>query len=220
MKSIVLSTDEVIALKSGTKTTFRRPIHGVSGWERDGTYTNPAGLWFVFWGNGFHIVKPPYQLGETLFVKESCYKDAGRYLYRADYGPWEKFYVNGCEITLRWRSPVAMPREAARLFLKVTDMRVERLRDIREDGAILEGIPIEFPMDKRYCPRCGGTGSVMFPGEHMGMVEGDCPDCAYVRQRFARMWDSKQKSHLNDYGWNANPWVYVIEFKQISKKDL
>lgn len=82
----------------------------------------------------------------------------------------------------RWHPSIHMPREAARLFLRVTDVRVERLKDMEPDGARKEGF----------------------------WTYGD----------FMRAWDGLIRPKDRDlYGWNANPWVWVIEFKRISKEE-
>ncbi len=81
-----------------------------------------------------------------------------------------------------------MPKEAARIFLKVTDVRVERLQDgFKEDKELIKE----------------------------GMGNGDPWAELY---KFSRLWDSTiNKKDLDEYGWNANPWVWVIEFERIEK---
>lgn len=52
-------------------------------------------------------------------------------MYRADYTDAEKYYKNGKEVAIRWHPSIHMPKEAARIFLRVTNVRVERLQDIQ-----------------------------------------------------------------------------------------
>lgn len=85
-----------------------------------------------------------------------------------------------------------MPKEAARIFLKVKDVRVERLQDITDEDAYREG---------------AGDKDVIYQ-------TGACV------LEFARLWDSTiKKSDMEKYGWNANPWVWVIEFEQCEKPE-
>ena len=90
-----------------------------------------------------------------------------------------------------------MPKEAARIWLKVTDVRVERLQDITENGIKNEGIRLK---------------------------QKDCVSkFDYISELyflFSRLWDSTiKKSDLDSYGWNANPYVFVIEFVKIDKPE-
>jgi hypothetical protein len=60
-------------------------------------------------------------------------------MYRADYTDAEKYYKNGKEVAIRWHPSIHMPKEAARIFLRVTNVRVERLQDMTDDDAEAEG---------------------------------------------------------------------------------
>ncbi|GHU58811.1 hypothetical protein FACS189444_3080 [Spirochaetia bacterium] len=105
-------------------------------------------------------------------------ENAYRYRYRAS---------NDLPDGMSWRPSIFMPREACRLYLKVTGSRMEHLQDITEEDAIAEGV------DKQ--------GSVDFLGE---MVEG-------FRGGFAALWDSLNSKR--GHGWYKNPPVYVVEFE-------
>jgi len=84
-----------------------------------------------------------------------------------------------------------MPKEAARIWLKVTDVSVERLQDIDGKGCVKEGIEEEPLKDI-----------------------GD----EFVKGMFHDLWDSIiKKSDLDRYGWDASPWVWVIEFERCEK---
>ena len=92
----------------------------------------------------------------------------------------------------RWHPSIHMPKEAARIWLKVTDVRVERLKEITPQGAWKEGA------------RCSCLNPV--------------PDCAGNKTAFVNIWNSTiKKSDLDWYGWSANPWVWVIEFERCEK---
>ena len=86
-----------------------------------------------------------------------------------------------------------MPREAARLFLMVTGVRVERLQDITPNDCVLEGV------EREALTTVGGE---------------------FARGIFNDVWDSTIKpADLPRYGWEANPWVWVIEFERVSRSD-
>lgn len=140
--------------------------------------------------------------GDILYVRETWCKGLERYIYRADYSDTEKFYQGGKEIEMKWHPSIHMPKEAARIWLKVTDVRVERLQDITEDEAVKEGIY------QSNCKEC----NVPFGCDA-------CPDEGYNEiNGFSDLWDSTiKKSDLDRYGWNANPWVWVIEFERCER---
>lgn len=146
--------------------------------------------------------KAPYQPGDILYVRETwehfeccccegdehrnCYrepqqsvlnKSCGCYMYRAT----DEIYGDA-----RWHPSIHMPKEAARIWLKVTDVRVERLQDMTDDDAEAEG----------------------------------CFDYTSTALGFPDVWDSTiKKSDLDSYGWDANPWVWVIEFERCKKPE-
>ena len=89
----------------------------------------------------------------------------------------------------RWYPSIHMPKEAARIWLKVTDVRVERLQDITEIQAQAEGC-------------------------NSGLLTGPCN----ARGQFENLWNRTiKKSDIDTYGWKANPWVWVIEFERCEK---
>ena len=151
--------------------------------------------------------KPPYQPGDILYVRESVFQGVGHYLdvsgetvcvltndfeYYADglheKGHWKDKY----ERTWMHRRPsIHMPKEAARIWLKVKDVRVERLQDITEEQAEHEGVDV-----------CDGV--------YRGYADGI--------EMFEELWNSTiKKSDIDRYGWDANPWVWVIEFERCEK---
>lgn len=140
------------------------------------------------------LYKPPYQPGDILYVREtwSEIRNADgshkKYVYKAsDQYP---FGESGYIIKFKWKPSIHMPKEAARIWLKVTDVRVERLQDITEVGAINEGCidDIEFAKGKS------------------------------ARNHFAALWNTTiKKPDIDIYGWSANPWVWVIEFERCEK---
>ena len=84
-----------------------------------------------------------------------------------------------------------MPKEAARIWLKVTDVRVERLQDMWASDVSKEGLLFNKPTTV----------------DEMLLA-------------FAKLWNSAiKKSDIDSYGWNANPWVWVIEFERCEKPE-
>lgn len=91
------------------------------------------------------------------------------------------------------RLPMFMPRRASRITLEVTDVRVERVQDICEVECIAEGV------------------------DDRSVIEGIDPDfyCEAIIEAFAKLWNSINE--MRGYGWDANPWVWVVEFKRIQE---
>lgn len=139
--------------------------------------------------------KPPYRCRDILYVRETWGEWTGGYLYKA----WtEPFPQAGALPGVKWSPSIHMPKEAARIWLKVTDVRVERLQDITDDGAKAEGANWKN-------------------GKNVGWEE---KMKRTATERFAEIWNSTiKKSDLDRYGWDANPYVFVIEFSKIDKPE-
>ena len=177
----------------------------------------------------------PICLGDVLYIRETWTEECGKYYYRADYDsdyldPCETLSggypascrnhpgCDGCMATstrIHWHPSIHMPKEAARIWLKVTDVRVERLQDIDEDGAWNEGF--------RFTPPC--LTRVSADG-HTCDLDGPCTShikyCDMTMgELFGReLWNSTiKKSDLDRYGWDAKPWVWVIEFERCEKPE-
>lgn len=177
---------------------------------------------------GYIEPKPPYKRGDILYVRETWgisnidYDDKVAYIvYKASVNErdegcravrlpndkFEKLHDSIAENMSDWRPSIHMPKEAARIFLRVTDVRVERLKNITTDQAIKEG----------------------FEGEPCSCVNGEyifgmysCTDCMGIgwieppQVGFMETWNSTiSKKDLDKYGWDASPWVWVIEFERV-----
>lgn len=98
---------------------------------------------------------------------------------------------------MKWHPSIHMPKEAARIFLRVTDIRVERLKDMTLDDFLAEGVVLR--------PEAFND-----------------PENAYMqgKELFTHIWNSTIKKEQHDlYGWDANPWVWVIEFERCEKPE-
>ncbi len=157
---------------------------------------------FAWHGNdvvgGFKI-KCPYPPGTRLWVRETWQKNycneamvPNKYAYKASPETWIYFSEEEKRLEKKWRPSIFMPREAARLFLRVKNVRVERLQAITEKDAIAEGcITFQDKLDGGELLR--------------GVTEFDLT----ARDAYADLWDSiNGKKHP----WASNPYVWVYEF--------
>ncbi len=120
-------------------------------------------------------------------------KEYGCYMYRASCEDNEYPSAD------TWHPSIHMPKEAARIWLKVTDVRVERLQEITEDGAKAEGANFKN-------------------GKNVGFEEKMNRTAI---ERFTEIWNGTiKKSDLDRYGWNANPYVWVISFERCEKPKI
>lgn len=139
--------------------------------------------------------------GETECVLTNDFEYYADGLHKKDH--WKDKHEN---IWMHRRPSIHMPKEAARIWLKVTDVRVERLQDITPKGAESEGVGNLFYDDIGYGEKNYGT-------------EVDT-EYGIAKEQFAWLWESTiKKSDLDRYGWDANPWVWVIEFERCEKPE-
>ena len=130
MKPILFNTDMVRAILEGRKTVTRRVVKFKPGQNPQWTGYIPDGP-VLYGSNNIPASKSPYHPGDILYVRETWARSmAGTYLYKATDTPI---------ILDRWRPSIHMPKEAARLFLRVTDVRVERLQDMCLIDCLKEG---------------------------------------------------------------------------------
>ena len=214
IKPILFNTEMVRAILDGRKSCTRRlvkvppyypnfyKLHDNTDGALSGTRNRLyAGFYKdeqIFYIDGERHVdavyyQAPYQQDDILYVQETWYKDKYRYMYRANYSENEKFYRGDVEEKVKWNPSIHMPKEAARIWLKVMDVRVERLQDITSEQICKEGVEVEEPY--------------VLNGEEK-------------RYDFSNLWNSTiKKSDFDRYGWNANPWVWVIEFERCEKPE-
>lgn len=163
--------------------------------------------------------------GDILYVRETIWQKTGHYLdvdgeTKAVFLNEFRYVATDEKPEVGWnyswvkRPSIHTPKEAARIFLRVTNVRVERLQDITEEQTEAEGFEFTPPClsqvsEDSYCDLDGPCTSKikycdMSAGELFGKV----------------LWNSTiKKTDLARYGWEANPWVWVIEFERCEKPE-
>ena len=140
IKPILFNTEMVRAILDGRKDATRRIVKGFIPDDAVWGYTAFTPKGYISCrgtfadGYGEKFFKLPCEPGNILYVRETWHKGLEWYIYRANYSDTEKFYRGGKEIEMKWRPSIHMPKEAARIWLKVTNVRVERLQDITPKG--------------------------------------------------------------------------------------
>lgn len=220
MKQILFNTKMVQAILEGWKTVTRRlmkPAPAGDGSKPEELIYRP-GYWNQFGDD--YVYRQPFKIGDILYVRETwqfipcidcvqkqcdfnpvTYKDEysvseGCFDYRADYYNPQR---------IAWSPSIHMPKEAARIFLRVTDVRVERLQDITEEQSRAEGaMPFCLSVESEDTPDSERAWHEVGPA---------LPD-------FIQIWNSTiKKKDRERYGWEANPWVWVIAFERCEKPE-
>ena len=225
MKPILFNTEMVLANLEDRKTNTRRlvkPQPDIDGLVRfdDTRFVDTDG----------RLYKPPYQTGDILYVRETwaqcpdLFGEFPEYIYRADYA--ENDLRMGDDTTeiysdfpacVKWRPSIHMPKEAARLFLRVKNVRVERLlTPFFADGAAVLALKKEGVVLPTECVEC--ISNYGTPACVDACDDSECGILDDVRGNFSDIWNSTVKpADLALYGWNANPWVWVIEYERCDK---
>lgn len=204
IKPILFNTEMVRAILEGRKGATRRSVKGYIPDDAVWGYTAFTPKGYIScrgtFADGYKGIffKLPCESGDILYVRETWKKAPNGYYYYED---WQR---NDIADVTKWKPSIHMPKEAARIWLKVTDVRVERLQEITDNECIKEGI---YPSNCRDCNDIFGCDV--------------CPDEGYDEvDKFVEVWNSTiKKSDLNRYGWDANPWVWVISFERCEKPE-
>lgn len=212
-KPILFNTEMVRAILDGRKTQTRRLIRpqpeGQLSYIMGGSGTLP-GKWDYMSASSAkawdveesrickqddgRLWTPPCHADDVLYVRETWNglrtgpkgEEKTIYWYRADEDD------NKLNPDDHWRPSIHMPKAAARIWLKVKRVRVERLQDMTAQDSLDEGVKLSL----------------------QGITNGE-PTLA----PFAKLWDSTlKKGEVSRYGWSANPWVWVIEFERLEGK--
>lgn len=202
---ILFNTEMVRAIMDGRKTVTRRIIKP----QPYGFFEvneNPAYLY------DFDPIReriyPQYQVGDILYVRETwsvegVYGNSGVFGFDVVYKAGEQVlpviiedFERYCDIGKffdkeGWIPSLFMPKEAARIWLKVTDVRAECMRDMTIEDMIREGI------------------------DTTGIITTSGPIYYRVVNRFEELWDSTVKEEWQKLA--SNPWVWVYEFERCEK---
>lgn len=219
MKPILFNTEMVRAILDGRKTCTRRVIKRLPLCEPHATVYDGR-LWIEDKYGEFHPAEAfcNIQPSDILYVRETWNglrlgnKKTG---YRTTY--WYKADAEDDNPDDKWRPSIHMPREAARIFLRVTEVRLERLQKMTEEDVIAEGAE-----DLILSHSCEHMDFGVTPPEPCYNT-GACKKCWWIDRGYPEMfgqyvWDhTVPKDQLHVCGWNANPWVWVIEFERIEK---
>ena len=204
IKPILFNTEMVRAILDWRKDATRRIVKGFIPDDAVWGYTAFTPKGYISCrgtfadGYGEKFFKLPCEPGDILYVRETWKKALNGYYY---YEAWQR---NDIADVTKWKPSIRMPKEAARIWLKVTNVRVERLQEITDEQAKREGIQYD------ECP----TGFTW-------KQETDMHNC-YTTPIGAMqaLWNSTiKKSDLDGYGWDANPWVWTIEFERCEKPE-
>lgn len=225
-KPILFNTEEVQAILRGRKISTRRIITPqpklfyVNGQQR--SITNPDQIEFkVMEDSGRDcFMVPPYQIEDVLYVRETfanTWTPDGEegFVYKADGEPpifpyWGN--VNQCKDEV-WIPSIHMPKKAARIFLKVTDIEVQKLQDIAEEEALAEGIRSYSKDDRVYKYAISDDWWMDYCNKHKrpGTWWQRMPETA--KEAFKYLWNSYYKWPKC---WEFNPYVWIIRFKKIN----
>ncbi|WP_421801785.1 hypothetical protein [Flagellimonas sp.] len=201
-RPILFSTDMVKAILDGRKTQTRRIVKPTKKGSSIYYSKDNKSMMEYREGWGGHKLKPKALIEDVFWVRESFFHnwfeeqldDYPKYCYKADFPieyehDGEKYSVDD----FKWKPSIHMPKEACRLFLKVTNVRVERLQGICEKDTIAEGIQ----------PFYSGYLAYGDKSEEAKLYGVDPKDS------FELLWTmiNGKKS------WKDNPWVWVYDFE-------
>ena len=195
IKPILFNSEMVRAILDGRKDATRKIVKGFIPDDAVWGYTAFTPKGYISCrgtfadGYGEKFFKLPCEPGDILYVRETWKKALNGYYY---YEAWQR---NDIADVTKWKPSIRMPKEAARIWLKVTDVRVERLQEISAESALAEGAD-------KYIHTNGGLD------ENMTITS------------FIGIWNSTiKKSDIDRYGWDANPYVWIIEFERCEKPE-
>lgn len=207
---ILYSTEMVKAIYENRKSKTRRTKgldfinDSFSEWEYLGIDKEGRHLMRNEYG-ATNAIKCPYgQPGEIHWVRETFAN------LNVDFSEVQPYFVYQADLfdedqhgPVTWKPSIHMPKTAARFFLKVTDVRIEKLQDISEEDAIAEGILFNNFGYKDYLQDASGYGH----------PDVDYPHVYGPRLSYKTLWQ-----YINgEESWDTNPWVWVISFERIDK---
>lgn len=192
-RGMIFNAEMVRAILSGQKTQTRRPVK-FPHIDRDAMCELSGNELAGELSAGNYRNSPFGAIGDRIWVRETWAEAGGNapelQLYRASYPDHvPSRYENLKPLEeIRWTPSIHMPRWASRILLEITNVRVERLKDISEEDAKAEGVS---PPARTITP----------------------PEAVY-RVGFGELW----RSIYGDENWEKNPWVWVIELKRVQEQ--
>lgn len=204
-RPILFSTAMVKAILESRKTQTRRVIKNPYKYELNPDFSKSMDS-FAIGGIEKLINNCPYgKPGDRLWVRETWQETIFLHPSDENYGYIYKASENGeawesNDENWKWKPSIFMPYEAARILLEITDIRVERVQDISENDAISEGIEMvsEFELLGNFYANYG---------------KEDIGTALHPTNSFRTLWNSINAKR--GYGWDVNPWVWVVEFKKL-----
>lgn len=217
VKPILFNTQMVKAILDGRKTVTRRAVkpqpemalayimagHNYGKWKYsvfdEEEYKKHQGK-DLYW-------TPPCNGDDILYVRETWHKytkrvGKGEGCHLAEFYGYKASVKNSEDSNTPWKPSIHMPKEAARIWLKVTNVRVERLQDITNEEVLKEGM------------------NAQTIDSYIGQMPENSPEYIHAAHilPFAEAWNGNvKKTDIDRYGWEANPWVWVIEFERCEK---
>jgi hypothetical protein len=199
-RPIIMATTMVRAILNGRKTQTRRIAKGITEHhERDSDLVCPFG-----------------KIGDRLYVREKWMPHG---LEAECTGPEDVAYAATCSeaqhAIYKWRPSIHMPKWAARIWLEITNVRLERLNDITNDDAFKEGVcdfveSMDRPNSWKGLSQDGRNAMVSVTyGDTL--ADGGIAACSSFQRAFRHLWESVKGMD----SWDENPWVWVIEFKRV-----
>lgn len=200
IKPILFSTPMIQAILQGRKTQTRRKIKFPKDWITEDN------LWdWVALQDLYPEVFKKYSVGDVLWVRETVlfYSDENgndAVLYKAD-PDVDEFSIGLFEGKPKWKPSIFMPKAACRIFLEITDVRIERLQDISEEDAKAEGA---------FKRNDNGFDVYRDSEDKYNELQGFS-----FKTGFKFLWQKINGAE----SWEANPFVWVVSFKQITKPE-
>lgn len=197
-RPIIFTGESVRAILEGLKTQTRRVVRGIPS-NSEGPFEpamapgigETSNRWAMKVDGKFIQIRCPYgKPGDRLWVKETWSKSPDGPIYKAavtEHG------ITECDDCIKWKSSMFMPRWASRITLEIKGVRVERVQAISETDARAEGC------------------------DDQHILQAHPPHEAFrkptAREAYRVLWDSINAKR--GFGWDKNPWVWVMEFRKI-----
>lgn len=213
-KPILFNTKMVRAIQGSRKTATRRVVKLQPESKNDIIYKHPEYEKRFISPDDDNVpeteIKPTYKVGDILYVRETW----AAWSRTEGIAPMLHYKADGEDLPgVKWHPSIHMPKEAARIFLRVKKISVERLQDsFFKSGSTIftllgEGVDIG-----KQCRECIDTyGSPCCIDD-----ESECGTLDEARSDYSDLWNNTiKKSDLAKYGWAANPCVWVIELERV-----